>query len=170
MIKQEIEHEEEIRQWLSNLPRPVSWNAERLPALTQKVLFELLKAERRNCPAEIRKKTLEAQNHNCALCGSGFDGDPTEWDHANPLQQTCKGQETQWQAICAQCHSDKTGLEGKQDRSLESRFSLPVYEAYVQSPRPPPLVFRPHEWKQEEEVIDDITVVIIFLEVSMAYN
>lgn len=26
------------------------------------------------------------------------------------------------------------------------------------------------KWKQEEEVIDDITVVIIFLEVSMAYN
>ena len=25
-------------------------------------------------------------------------------------------------------------------------------------------------WKQEEEVIDDITVVIIFLEASMAYN
>mmetsp|Transcript_14948 Transcript_14948/g.10849 ORF Transcript_14948/g.10849 Transcript_14948/m.10849 type:complete len:108 (+) Transcript_14948:538-861(+) len=26
------------------------------------------------------------------------------------------------------------------------------------------------KWKQEEEVIDDITVVIIFLEPSMAYN
>lgn len=26
------------------------------------------------------------------------------------------------------------------------------------------------KWKQEEEVIDDITCVIIFLEVSMAYN
>jgi len=26
------------------------------------------------------------------------------------------------------------------------------------------------KWKQEEEVIDDITVVIIFLEASMAYN
>jgi len=43
VIKQEIEHEDQIRQWLDRLPRPVSWNAERLPAMTQKVLFELLR-------------------------------------------------------------------------------------------------------------------------------
>jgi hypothetical protein len=26
------------------------------------------------------------------------------------------------------------------------------------------------KWREEEEVVDDITAVIIFLEVSMAYN
>ena len=58
VIKQAIEHEEEIRAWLSRLPREVPWHAEGLPALTNKVLNELLRAERRNCPAETRKVFL----------------------------------------------------------------------------------------------------------------
>ena len=87
MIRQSIDHEEEIEAWLSKLPREITWNAERLPALTHKVLNELLKAERRSCPADIRKSILNAQNYQCALCGGIFDDD-IEWDHLNPLQQT----------------------------------------------------------------------------------
>jgi hypothetical protein len=145
VIRKEIEHQEEIEGWLRRLPRPVPWNAEALPALTNKVFNELLRSERRSCPGDLRKTILASQNNQCALCGGIFDDD-VEWDHVNPLQQTIKGQETRWQAICASCHLEKTGLEGKQDRTLESSFSLPVWKEYVESPRPPPVVTWLHAW------------------------
>ena len=98
MIRKQIEHREEIERWLGRLARQITWNAEALPALTHKVLNELLKAERRSCPAEMRKTILASQNLQCAMCGGIFDDD-IEWDHKNPLQQTVQGQETKWQAI-----------------------------------------------------------------------
>jgi len=150
VIRKHIEHREEIERWLQKLPRPVAWNAEALPALTHKVLNELLKVERRRCPAEQRRSILAAQNNQCALCGGIFDDD-VEWDHKNPLQQTIKGQATTWQAVCASCHVEKTGLEGKQDRTLESTFSLPVWKEYVETPRPPPVVTWLHSWSEEAQ-------------------
>jgi hypothetical protein len=114
------------------------------------VLNELLKAERRSCPADLRKELLKAQDHRCAMCGGIFDDD-VEWDHLNPLQPTCAHQPTKWQAICASCHLEKTSLEGKQNRTLESTFSLPTWQAYVETPRPPPFVFWAHEWGKENE-------------------
>jgi Cdc6-like AAA superfamily ATPase len=153
VIRKQIEHREEIEQWLSRSVRQITWNAEALPALTHKVLNELLKSERRSCPAEQRKEILRQQNGRCALCGGIFDDD-VEWDHKNPLQQTVRGQETKWQAICASCHVEKTGLEGKQDRTLESTFSLPVWKDYVETPRPPPVVTWLHLWKEGEETLE----------------
>ena len=39
----------DIENWLANLPRSVEWCGEGIPALTQKCLLELLKAEFWNC-------------------------------------------------------------------------------------------------------------------------
>jgi 5-methylcytosine-specific restriction endonuclease McrA len=153
LIKQEIEHRDAMDAWLKRLPREVAWCGERLPALTQKVFLELLRAERRNCPTALRRAILEAQSHNCALCGGAFDDD-IEWDHVAPLQQMVRGSETLWQAVCASCHLEKTSLEGKQDRTLESRFCLPVWQEYVLSARPPALIFQAHDWGQEGEAIE----------------
>lgn len=153
VVRKEIEHREEIERWLGRFVRQITWNAEALPALTHKVLNELLRAERRSCPAEQRKAILTAQNNQCALCGGIFDND-IEWDHRNPLQQTIRGQATNWQAICASCHVEKTGLEGKQDRTLESTFSLPVWKEFVESPRPPPIVTCLHAWGKETETLE----------------
>ena len=149
-MKEAIEHAEALAGWLERLPRPVEWHFERLPALTHKVLNELLKAERRSCPKDLRRELLSKQDNRCALCGGIFDDD-IEWDHANPLQQTCAQQPTKWQAICASCRLEKTALEGKQNRTLESTFSLPTWRAYVETPRPPPMVFWAHEWGKEGE-------------------
>ena len=102
---------------------------------------------------EARKAILSTQNYQCALCGGIFDDD-IEWDHLNPLQQTCRLQETKFQAICCICHVEKTGLEGKQDRNLESTFSEPVWDSYVKSPRPPALVMWCHEWGKEEDTLE----------------
>jgi hypothetical protein len=87
------------------------------------------------------------------MCGGIFDDD-VEWDHVNPLQQTCARQPTKWQAICASCHLEKTALEGKQDRTLESTFSLPTWRAYVETPRPPPFVFWAHDWGEGEDALE----------------
>ena len=96
------------------------------------MLNELLKAERRSCPKDLRKELLSKQDHRCAMCGGIFDDD-IEWDHVNPLQQTCAQQPTKWQAVCASCHLEKTSLEGRQNRTLESTFSLPAWQAYVET-------------------------------------
>ena len=55
VIRKQIEHREEIEGWLSRSVRQINWNAEALPALTHKVLNELLRAE---------------------LPGGGAEGDP----------------------------------------------------------------------------------------------
>ena len=47
VIKENILDEDDIQRWLERLPREIAWCGERLPALAQKVFFELLKAERR---------------------------------------------------------------------------------------------------------------------------
>ena len=49
-VKQAVEDEDRILEWLERLPKKVERCGEKLPALTQKVLFALLRAERRNCP------------------------------------------------------------------------------------------------------------------------
>ena len=89
VLRQSIEHEDAIRAWLARLPREVEWNAERLPGLTQKVLCELWKAERRKCPEAVRNAVLQEQGDRCAICGGCWDGDPPEWDHKSPLQGLC---------------------------------------------------------------------------------
>ena len=69
VVKEAIEHADALAGWLERLPRQVEWHFERLPALTHKVLNELLKAERRSCPKDLRKELLSKQGHRCALCG-----------------------------------------------------------------------------------------------------
>ena len=55
--------------------------------------------------------------------------------------------------LCASCHEEKTLLEGKQDRTLRSRFGQHAWKKYF-SPRPSPLVFAPHEAKEGEELFE----------------
>ena len=153
-VKQAVEDEDRILEWLERLPKKVEWCGEKLPALTQKVLFELLRAERRNCPVHLRKEILKTQGGNCNICGWALESDDIEWDHLAPLQQMCQGMQPRFQAICNGCHEQKTSEEGRQDRSLESRFSLPVWNDYAMAPRPPPLVFKAHEWGEEGECLE----------------
>ena len=113
----------------------------------------LLKAKRRTPSAEEQKKLLEQHDSKCALCGRIFDGD-LEWDHVAPLRQLSRLAPQRFQPICASCHEEKTVLEGAQDRTLKSCFSQHAWQSYVLSPRPPPLVFAPHEAKEAEELFE----------------
>ncbi len=125
------------------------WFGERLPAMAAKVLMELLKAERQTPSPELKKDILKLQGNNCIECGGAFDND-VEWDHVVPLRSCLSGAAQEFQALCATCHLTKTELEGKADRTLVSRFSLSTWNNYVATPRPPPLVWNPREFKDDE--------------------
>ena len=53
------------------------------------------------------------------------------------------------QALCLECHRNKTALESSHATTLESRFSRRAYEQYVESPRLPPLVFKLNSHKPD---------------------
>ncbi len=148
VIRERIDDRERIEAWLQKLPREIPWCGERLPALAQKVFFELLRAERRTPSAAEKEQLLARQDGRCTECGGIFDGD-VEWDHVVPLQQSVRGSAQIFRALCASCHLDKTLAEGSQTRTLTSTFSKPVWDAYASSARPPPLVWRVHEQERE---------------------
>ena len=56
---------------------------------------------------------------------------------------------TNLQALCLECHRNKTALEFSHATTLESRFSRRAYEAYVESPRLRPLVFKLNSHKPD---------------------
>ena len=147
----------DIEQWLANLPRSIQWNGEGIPALTQKCLLELSKAERRTPGTHEQQEILKLQDGRCNMCGGIFDGD-VEWDHVARLQQTVKCKKQVFQAICSTCHLEKTTTEGAQSRLLESRFSKTAWESYVQSPRPALLVWQPHSHASDEAELLEIAV------------
>ena len=146
-IQEEPPHASEIVQWLQNLPLEIEYDGSRLPAIALRVFLALLKAKRRTPSTEEQRQLLELHDNRCAMCGEVFDGD-LEWDHVAPLRQISRLAPQRFQPICASCHEEKTALEGQQDRTLKSCFSKHAWDAYVQSPRPPPLVWSPHEAKE----------------------
>ena len=101
--------------------------------------MKLLKAKREVPHAAERQKTLAAQDGKCALCGCGLTG-TCELDHVVPVRQAFAGSVQILQALCGDCHSEKTLRESAQPTSLESRVAPGVME-YAQSPKLPPLVF-----------------------------
>ncbi|CAE7558183.1 unnamed protein product [Symbiodinium natans] len=61
----------------------------------------------------------------------------------------CKLRGPHRQALCLECHRNKTALEFSHPTTLESRFSRRAYKAYVESPRLPPLVFHLNSHKPD---------------------
>ena len=106
------------------LPVRVDWCSEGLPGLTQKVLMALVGPDRQTPNAGMRARILEEQGNSCSLCGAAFQEDlELEWDHIAPLHSTCQSAEQVFQALCTDCHKEKTAQRGKQDRTLVSRTS-----------------------------------------------
>ena len=67
-----------------------------------------------------------------------------EFDHIHPLRSTCNVTEQSFQALCAACHREKTDQQANPARTLVSRTSTRVWREYVETKRPPPLVYSPH--------------------------
>jgi 5-methylcytosine-specific restriction endonuclease McrA len=145
VIRQLPQDADAIQRWLAALPVQLEYRGEGLPSITERIFNALLKSERRSPSPSERQRILSEQDNRCYLCGGIFDGlNDVEFDHVTPLRQTVRGQRQIFAAACSSCHLEKTQMESRQDRTLESRFAPHVWQEYVQSPRPPALVFESH--------------------------
>ena len=89
----------------------------------------------RRDPPGSRQAVLAEQDHQCKLCAAPITAATCELDHIVPVHQSFSAQAQNLQALCLECHRNKTALEFSHATTLESRFSRRAYEAYVESPR-----------------------------------
>ena len=135
-IRELPEEHEVLRRWCEALNQ--EYRGQRLAGLAREIFLKLLKAKREVPGAAERQKTLAAQDGKRALCGCGLTAGTCELDHVVPV--AFAGSVQTLQALCGDCHSEKTLRERAQPTSLESRVAPGVME-YAQSPKLPPLVF-----------------------------
>ncbi|CAE7643828.1 pfh1, partial [Symbiodinium microadriaticum] len=117
------------------------------PGATNEVFLHLLRVQR-EVPQQ-REQILASQGGACKLCGAPIALGTCEFDHVVPVSTAFRGQIQEFQALCHECHRLKTGLENSQATALERRFSPTACEAYVNSPRLPPLVCGLQKWKED---------------------
>ena len=136
---------QEIQRWVTALDCGLIYRGEGLPAMTYKALLRLItRKERVYLTGPEKNELLEKHGYACALCGAKENN--LEWDHVAALSTSWSEQE--FEPLCAQCHTQKTADEPRnfdQD-PLASHFCPSVWEAYVESPRPPPLIHKPQEF------------------------
>ena len=91
---------------------------------------------------------LAEQNHQ-ALRGAHHRGDVRAGPHRPRAPVLLRAGPELAGAVWLECHRKKTALEHSHATTLESRFSQRAYEAYVESPRLPPLVFKLNSHKPD---------------------
>ena len=136
---------EVLQAWMGRLGLP--YRGQRLAGAASEVYLHLLKARRD--PPGSRQAVLAEQDHQCKLCAAPITAATCELDHIVPVHQSFSAQAQNLQALCLECHRNKTALEFSHATTLESRFSRRAYEAYVESPRLPPLVFKLNSHKPD---------------------
>jgi 23S rRNA maturation mini-RNase III len=88
------------------------------------------------------------------MCGALLETTDFDWDHVVALRELPKFAPQAFQPLCCTCHSERTQLQGRQDRTLRSCFSPHAWQAYVKSPRPPALAFNPHKAEEDKELLE----------------
>jgi hypothetical protein len=100
----------EIQAWLEHLNLGIEYKGEGLPAISTKVLHQLLRhRERVHLTGEEKAELLEKHDHRCALCdrrSSAF-----EWDHIERFSESFG--EQRFQPLCPECHRTKTATESR---------------------------------------------------------
>ena len=120
-----------LQAWMRRLGLP--YYGQRLAGAASEVFLHLLKACRD--PPGSRQALLAEQDHQCKLCAAPITATTCELDHIVPVHQSFAAQAQNLQALCLECHRNKTALESSHATTLESRFSRRAYEQYVESPR-----------------------------------
>ena len=136
---------EVLQAWMSRLGLP--YRGQRLAGAASEVFLHLLKARRD--PPGSRQAVLAEQEYQCKLCAAPITAATCELDHIVPVHQSFSAQAQNLQALGLECHRNKTALEYSHATTLESRFSRRAYEAYVDSARLPPLVFKLNSHKPD---------------------
>ena len=108
-----------LQAWMRRLGLP--YYGQRLAGAASEVFLHLLKAHR-NPPAS-RQALLSEQDHQCKLCAAPITATTCELDHIVPVHQSFAAQAQNLQALCLECHRNKTALESSHATTLESRFS-----------------------------------------------
>ena len=136
VINELPEEAADLQAWMQRLG--LKYRGQRLASAASEAFMQLLQAQR-ELP-QNREQILAVQGGLCKLCGAPVGLGTCEFDHVVPVHQAFRGQIQELQALCLECHRTKTALENSHATTLESRFSRRAYEAYVHSPRLPPLV------------------------------
>ena len=144
-IRELPEEHEVLQRWCE---AGQEYRGQRLAGLAREIFLKLLKAKQEAPSAAERQKTLAGQGGKCALCGCGLTAGTCELDHVVPVRQAFAGSVQTLQALCGDCHSEKTLRESAQPTSLESRVAPGVME-YARSPKLPPLVFEAQACKRD---------------------
>ena len=142
VIRQLPEEADVLEEWLRKLPLDTPYRGQRMAGLAHEVLMQLIKAERTQPSTGTRQAILEQQNSLCNSCGAEIQPGTCELDHVVPVHQAFSDDKQDLQALCLECHRNKTLLQTIQPTSLESRFNPRACEAYLWSPKLPPLVFK----------------------------
>ena len=109
-----------LQAWMRRLGLP--YYGQRLAGAASEVFLHLLKAR--------RDPGSRQQDHQCKLCAAPITAGTCELDHIVPVHQSFSAQAQNLQALCLECHRNKTALEFSHATTL-------AYEAYVESPRLP---------------------------------
>jgi hypothetical protein len=142
----------------------IPYSGQSLGVFTNRALDVILRRRHRKYLSRMNKDAmLEEQCHSCKLCGDTLGSD-TIFDHIVPLHQLARALSgsmassqapSEFQAICGQCSANKTAKEPRASASaLESHFTARVWEAYVQNPLPPNIIYKdadvpdlPMQWR-----------------------
>jgi hypothetical protein len=113
------------------------------------VLLKLLKVnrQRKYLTGEEKHSLLEATSYACTLCGERAQ---LEWDHTHRFSESFGDQAML--PLCKACHASKTASEPHsiEPDPLASHFEQAVFDHYVLSPRPPPLVWKAKAFEELE--------------------
>ena len=107
------------------------YRGQRLAGLAHEIFLKLLKAKR-EVPGAAERPGRAARLR--------ADGRHLRAGPLVPVRQAFAGSVQTLQALCGDCHSEKTLRESAQPTSLESRVAPGVMEQYARSPKLPPLV------------------------------
>ena len=110
-----------------------------LAGLAHEIFLKLLKAKR-EVPGAAEREDLGRAGRQVRAVRMRADGRHLRAGPVVPVRQAFAGSVQTLQALCGDCHSEKTLRESAQPTSLESRVAPGVME-HVRSPKLPPLVF-----------------------------
>ncbi len=121
------------------LPGRRPYAGQSLGPFTGIVLDTVLRRKQRRYLGESEKEeVLERQGKLCNLCGDRLGSD-TVYDHTIALHQLTAPQDIDaYQALCGQCHVDKTKTEPRPCVGiLRSHLNKELWQSYVLSPKIP---------------------------------
>ena len=136
---------ESIPTWAEILKAPYA--GQQMPSFANMVFDRILRdVTRRELTDNEKTTVLDKQRGLCNMCRDKLDAG-AEFDHRVPLSRAGTQDIENFQALCISCHGTKTvqetqGTSPEYSGRLRSSFCKQVWKAYVESPKPPTLVYK----------------------------